>query len=373
MAEPMGLDASSDTVFCEATPEQRQIAWELNGACWAAPMPLDAYLERETVLSEQDLSKDGGCRYWVLYLKGYPRQVIASCETTRKTVLLSENGVSREGHGYAIACVYTNPAYRRQGMAAFMLRRVQEQMDKDSDCSVLYSDIGKNFYSILGWRVFPSKQATLILLPPTAASTGGEKPVFKHSQPSRTRYLQLEQLPDLCEVDELNLSARFDALRADGKTHVAFLPSYAQISWHLKGTEFMAGKLLGRTPANKGAIADNGRSWVYWVHDWREKKLKVMRVVMVLDSTPEQRVADIRVLLEAALVEASAWGLSSVLIWNPDDEMIRGCKAAGNAHPEDVKIVFDERTEGSIPSLRWAEGKDARNTVWEDNFYYCWC
>ncbi|KAK0613094.1 hypothetical protein B0T17DRAFT_498980 [Bombardia bombarda] len=373
MGEPMGLGIS-DIVFGEATPEQRQLAWQLNGAAWAPPMSLDVYVARETYLSRQELSADGRCRYWVLYLKGYPRQIVASCETTRKPVLISENGVAREGHGYAIASVYTNPAYRRQGMAAFMLRRVQEYMDQDSDYSVLYSNIGGNYYSNLGWRVFPRKQVTLTVLPHTILGHGNrDKFALKHSQPWRIRYLRLDELPELCDIDELDLSARFDALRADGKTHVAFTPSWSQIAWQLARSEFIAGTMFGRTPMNKGAITENGRSWVYWEHDWRQTRLNVMRIVHALDASVQQRVGDIKALLEAALAEASAWGLPKVLMWNPDEETTLGCKAAGNAHPIDVKIVFEERTDTSIPGLRWAKGKDARNTVWEDNLYYCWC
>ncbi|KAK3330568.1 hypothetical protein B0H66DRAFT_67944 [Apodospora peruviana] len=388
MGEPMGLTAS-DINFSEATPEQRQLAWELNGSAWAKPMPLDVYVAREAYLSQQQLCSDRGCQYWVLHLKGYPRQIIASCETTRKTVLISEEGVSREGRGYSIASVYTNPSYRRRGMAAFLLRRLQEHMDRDSDCSVLYSDVGKTYYAGLGWRVFPSNQVTLTLLPsptpsptsssPTLASPNDGKqeqqqhPVFTHSQPGRVRSLELEELRELCEIDEFHVTARFDKILADGKRHVAFLPSYPQISWQLARSGFMGRKLFEKAPKHKGAVTDNGRSWIYWDHDWREKKLKVLRIVQVLFKTEEERIDDIKVLLESALAEANAWGLPKVLLWNPDEVMTRGCKAAGNAHPEDVKIVFDERADTSIPSLRWAGGKDTHNTVWEDNFYYCWC
>lgn len=379
--QPMGL-GPSDVVFSEATPEQRQIAWELTGASWAPPMPLDTYTTYKARLSQQELTKDNGCRYWVLYLKGYPRLIIASCETTRKPLLISENGVSREGFGYAIASVFTNPDYRRQGMAGYMLRRLKERMDADdSDCSVLYSDIGKIYYATLGWKAFPSKQATLSLLPsPTSTPVLGpqthagtsKRPTFKHSEPEAVRYLLQEDLRDLCEVDEMQLSAEFDQMVADGSIHIAFLPSYAQIAWQLARSEFVAGTLFEKAPTYKGAITNDARSWIYWAHDWREKKLKVLRIVHALSTTVEQRIRNTKLLLEAALVEADTWGLPRVLVWNPGEVITLGCKATGNAHPDDVKTVFDERADASIPSLRWSKGKDV-DTVWESNYYYCWC
>ncbi|KAK0703561.1 hypothetical protein B0T26DRAFT_657799 [Lasiosphaeria miniovina] len=385
MGEPMALSAS-DVVLAEGTPEQRQLAWQLNGVSWAPPMPIDTYVAREEQLSQHELCRDGRCKYWVIYLKGYPRQIIASCETTRKTVLIARDGVSRKGHGYAIASVYTNPAYRRLGMAAFLLRRVQEQMDLDSDFSVLYSDIGRSYYSSLGWRVFPSYQVTLSLVgraappsPTTATSSPPPSPPvpFQHSQPARTRHLKLEDLPALCEQDETYLAQQFAALPSgDGMTHVAFSPSFAQISWQLTRAGFMAERLFGgKAVPNKGAITESGRSWLYWHHDFRERKLKVLRIVSLLDeaTAEQQRIVDNKVLLEAALAEASAWGLPSVLVWDPDEHTTLGCKAAGNTHPEDVKIVFDERKDKSVPSFRWARGEDSRQTVWEDSFYYCWC
>ncbi|KAK3372013.1 hypothetical protein B0H63DRAFT_286114 [Podospora didyma] len=406
MGELMGLTTSDIYVFAEATLEQQQLTWELTGISWARssapPMSLDVvharhvYVAREQHLSQQELSKDGRTRCWVLYLKGYPRQIIASCETTRKTILIAKDGISREGQGYAIASVSTNPIYREQGLAAFLLRHVQEQMDKDSDCSVLYSDIGKSYYSSLGWRVFPSHQATLTLLsspttPPGDSEEGITKPAFRHSQPARIRYLRVTELPDLCKKDELDLRKRFEAFPAgDGSTHVAFSPSFPQIMWQLERAEFMAKSFVDKKQTetllpNKGAITNDGKSWIYWDHDWREKKLKILRMSIRVeedggDHSPtvawkqqRHRIDDIKVLLEAALAEASAWGLPKVLIWNPDAEVTLGCKAAGNAHPYGMKIVFDERKDASIPSLRWAGGADGRDTSWEDNFYYAWC
>ncbi|KAK3954853.1 hypothetical protein QBC32DRAFT_71560 [Pseudoneurospora amorphoporcata] len=371
MAQPLAIMAA-DTDFCEATPEQRELAWKLNGAVWARPMSIETYVAREIHLSEQELTKNGSCKYWVLHPKGCPRQIIASCETTRKKVLISENGVSREGYGYGIASVYTNPDYRRQGMAATLLRHVQEVMDRDSDLSVLYSDIGRQYYSNLGWHVFPSEEVTLTYIPPTSIN-GNKTPALQHTQPESIRYLHLEELRTLCEVDELHLSARFDRIPTDGATHVAFVPSFAQMSWQVARAEFVSGKLLdGKIPENRGAITSNGRAWIYWEHDWKSKKLKVLKVVTVLESTPQQRINDIRVLVEAALVEATTWGLGTVLLWNPDEETTLGCKAVGDVHPHDIDAVFDERIDDSIPSLRWAGGKH-KDTVWEDNYYYCWC
>lgn len=164
----------------------------------------------------------------------------------------------------------------------------------------------------------------------------------------------------------------------DNKIHVAFLPNRAQIEWQLARSEVDAEKLMGKTNPIKGAITINGRAWITWAHDWREKRLRVLRISLALEgaSSEWQRVEDIRVLLEAALAEAREWGFRKVVVWNPDSEVTHGCKSVGNKHPRDVKIVFDERIDGSLPSLRWRGARldKPRNRIeWEENQGFCLC
>ncbi|KAK4042479.1 hypothetical protein C8A01DRAFT_44493 [Parachaetomium inaequale] len=371
MAQPMGLTAA-DAEFSEATPEQRQISWKLCGQSWAAPMSMDDYVEREQHMAEHELNRDGGCRYWVLYLKGYPRQVIASCETTRKPMLISDgNGrPARSGHGYAVTNVYTNPSYRRQGMAAFLLRRVQEQMDADSDCSVLFSDSGARYYDGLGWSAFASRSATLTVLPSSASP---QQPT------SQTRPLDHSNLPRLCALDELHLTEALNSIPPDRKTRVAFLPTHPSISWHLARAEFDAAKIFSSppttTPITIGAITATHTAWIYWSHDWRNRLLRVLRIVRASrdGGTADQRVGEFAALLGAAVAEARRWGLARVVVWNPAEEIKLGCKSVGNAQPEGVKVVFEDRVEGWIPSLRWNGGRGLEEVAWEQNNGYCWC
>ncbi|KAK7740720.1 hypothetical protein SLS53_005188 [Cytospora paraplurivora] len=365
---------TEDVVFAKADLELQKLAWRLNGEAWAAPISIDDYIAREYHLSQQDLSKEGRCTYWVLTHKDDPTHVVASCESFKKTVFIAGHGTGinngfLETTGYVVASVYTNPRYRRLGMAAYMLQKLQEHMDTDSECSVLYSDIGKLYYANLGWDVFPSDQATIYL-------QSGD---FSVSQPA-ARYLTLEELMPLCDQDVAQVKTKFQRLASDHhKTHVAFSPSYAQISWLLVREQFMAGILFKREIERRGAISSNGRSWIYWEHDWRGKQLKVLKIVN-LESDPETGVTvmdeakiwDIVELLQAAAAEAAEWGLQKVLLWNPDDNTTRGIKGFHNYHAEEADVVFDERNS-SIPSLRWKGGRGKDDTIWEDNYYYCWC
>ncbi|EAQ89652.1 hypothetical protein CHGG_06271 [Chaetomium globosum CBS 148.51] len=325
MAQPMGLTAA-DMEFSEATAEQRQLSWRLCGQIWASPMSIDDYVQREQHMADHELNRDGGCQYWVLYLKGYPRQVIASCEITRKRMLISDGKGSptREGYGYAIANVYTNPSYRRQGMAAFLLRRVQEQIDTNSDFSASH-------------------------------------------------------LPNLCERDQAQLTRTFKAIPADDpKTRFAFLPTHGQISWHLARAAFDASRLfpgIGTTATATpspiiGAITADKSAWAHWAHDWRKKRLRVLRVVHDGDGgggTSRGVEEAFAALLAAAVVEARRWGFARVVLWNPVEAVRIACKSVGNAQPEGVKVVFEDRVEGWVPSLRWNGPRPGGGVAWEEH------
>ncbi|TPX13932.1 uncharacterized protein E0L32_005632 [Thyridium curvatum] len=376
MAERHPSITPADIVFAEATPRQQKLAWELNGASWAKPMSIAEYVDREAHLSRQDLAAGGGCRYWVVFPRDRPDEIVAGCESTRKTLLVRRAGLPGEVYqvsAYAIASVYTNPEYRRLGMASLMLRRLQEAMDLDSEGSALYSDIGKVYYAQLGWDVFPSDQATLEILDREEAARGVVQQQQQQQQQQKTRYLSKDELPALCERDVADLKERLAGLPDDGKTHIAFSPTWSQVAWHFAREEFMARAMFSRAIERRGAATEDGRSWAIWDHDFREKKLKVQRIVTTRPESEERRVEDVAALLQAAVAEAAAWDLPKVLLWNPDEAFTLGAKGVGNAMEGSVKVIFDERLDGSIPCFRWKGGKDTSATVWEDNYYYCWC
>ncbi|OLN97247.1 Lysine acetyltransferase 2 [Colletotrichum chlorophyti] len=348
------IPSGKNVNFSSATPSQREAAWRLNGVSWAPPMSLDAYLARETALSETALAAN--CNYCVLFDPADSDQIISSCEAFAKTLFVrdasSPAGDVREEKAYGIASVYTNPTHRGNGMATLLLNRLKEAMDADSRASVLYSDIGTVYYARLGWSVYPSLQVSLI--PDDASALRA---------PEGVRYLEADDVPAYCAKDTELLRKKLASLPADGKTHVAFAPSGDQMLWHFARDSFMAKELRGREVVRRGAATVDGRAWVYWDHDFREKKLKVLRVA----GDPE---ADVTALLHAAVIEAADWELAKVLVWNPDSGISASAKRVSDRTDGAVRVIFDERLDGSIPSLRW---KGEGEVVWEDNEYYAWC
>lgn len=366
MADKTALPPTvDDVVFVEANSRQRELSWELNGASWAPPMTLDEYVGREKALSETALSANGGTRYWILHPQDNPDLVVSACETTAKKLLVADAKGVRIVDSYSIASVFTAPQYRERGLASHLLIKVQQVVDQTTEGGVLYSDIGRTYYTKLGWADYRSPQVLLHL------EEGYKAP----AKPDGVSFLARSEIEELCEKDIEALKKKFENLAGtkDGKTHISFLPSFAQCSWHFTRDAYVAHVMTKRDIKHCGARTADGSSWLYWDHDLRDGKLKVQRIVTNPSDAAEKRVADIKALLEATLAEAADWGIPKVLIWAPGNDVGAAVTEIWREGDDHLRVVFEERQDGSIPSLRWNGGKDVGEVVWEDNEYFSWC
>lgn len=373
----------ADVVFAVATPRQRILSWELNGASWAPPMTIAQYVGRETALSETALSANGGTTYYVLHPKDDPETIVSACEVTAKRALVVRGGDGgsagnvEEVAAYAIASVFTNPVFRERGMASFMLRQVQQAVDgKGAEFGALYSDIGREYYTRLGWKDFRSPQVLLVLaeglvLPKSLAGAG-----------DGVRLLTADEVAPLCVEDVALVQKRFvtAAAKSNNKDdtrskHITFLPTKEQMAWHFTRDAYVCKTLLDREVIYRGAQTEDGNAWIYWDHDLREKKLKILRIVTreELEADREKTKAAIKKLLFAALNEAKDWGLLKVLLWEPNADVVGIATEFWSELGPNLSVTFEEREDGSIPSLRWREGESLEGVVWEMNNYYAWC
>lgn len=393
---PLESIAKDDCVLAEAAPEQRTLTWQLNGASWAGPMTLDEYIGRERLLSETALSANGGTRYFVLHHKSNPNLIVSACEVLSKKALVARPASAttapatvEQVAAYGLASVFTPPPFRGCGLASHMLRLVQNAVDAgglDAEFGALYSDIGRSFYTRLGWPDFPSPQVTIQVQPGFNAgcALGGAE--------AETSLFTDADVPSLCEADCALLRAHLERVAAsssssssasssspsggeDEKTYIAFLPDYTQISWHFARASYVAEVMRqGREIKNRGAKTRDGESWLYWDHDLRESKLKILRVVIgERENDRATATAAAKALLRAAVKEAQDWDLPKVLVWAPGEAVSLAATELWREGGGKLGVVFDEREDGSIPSLRWKGGEHVERVVWEANEYYAWC
>ncbi|KFY26456.1 hypothetical protein V491_01299, partial [Pseudogymnoascus sp. VKM F-3775] len=226
---------------------------------------------------------------------------------------------------------------------------------------VLFSDVG-DFYARHGWAVFPSPEITLPASPlPTSVS----------SSPPTTP-ITAESLVPYTKSDGITLAMEVKLPLPPGKhTRLAFSPSIEQAEWHFGAEDISAAKLYPdqAPPTVKGALA--GGSFGYWVRDFNERKLIMLRLRVGGEVQGLQEVVSI---LRAAQAEANEWGLGKVVVWNPDERVQEACKVIMG---KDVEVK--NRTEGSVPCLRWngkrggGKGEAEAGVEWIALEKYCWC
>lgn len=373
---------SPNLILTNATEEEKLATWNLNAVNWGTALSKADYLEREAYLTTIPLAKDNGVTHWILVDRKLPRNerpILASCESLRKPVLVFKNGTITEGITHGIGSVFSQPKFRGKGYAARMLRELAHrlktwQTDSTTICpfSILYSDIGTKYYAKFGWEVHPS---THISFPPSTSPYPSES--------SSAKPLSYTDIPSLCSLDEQNLRTQLaQESKEDGRTHVALLPSYAQMQWHHLREDFVTSKLFNnKTPSTKGAISSGQPGTRIWAIFSRAfygpvgKKesgntLHILRLVVEDERVNEENVERLRGVLEIARREAGEWGLEEVDVWNPS-ECVRELVRRTRLRHEEV-----ERKEESIASLMWygdGKGGGKEDVKWVANEKYGWC
>ncbi|MCJ1475548.1 hypothetical protein MMC13_004211 [Lambiella insularis] len=390
---PLPNAQSPDLRLSHPTPNECQIIWRLTSLAWRDALTLPQYLEESAYLTTVPLAKDGVMTLWILVDGNLPpdqRPILCSCETFRKCSLISDSeGDVTETIIHGVASVFCDPEYRRRGYASRMMRELAQALrswqveSKKCVGSVLYSDIGKHYYSNLGWLPVPNNGH--IELQPSIALI-----------PSKARQILSEDLEQLCKEDEAMIR---DAMSrtSDEKRRMVLVPDLDHMGWHHKKEEWVCDKLFGKVPQIKGAIAGQpgNRIWAIWTHRFygdpksvtSDNTLYILRLVVeknqVAESTLSSEGRDLpydstqlklqaqqlKAVLQAAQAEAAEWKLSHVNLWDPTPLAQKLIEQCGIDH---IKV---ERDYEGIASLLWyGDGSDNGNVPqWIGNEKYAWC
>ncbi|KAK5121760.1 hypothetical protein LTR85_004635 [Meristemomyces frigidus] len=385
---------SPDVHLVVATPAENIAQTVANSTEWRGALTLEAYLRREEVLIAQDLTKDGGLTAWMLVYQppdGGQRVVLCGCESIKKKALLAKGGKVEDVVAHGIASVFCPPKHRGKGYAGRMMSEVGERLKTwqveeghSSAFSVLYSDIGKEFYTARGWQPFPSAH---VALPATSTPSNAAMPVSK---------LESKDLPELCAIDERLLRQRLAKESSSGRTAVALVPDCATLDWHHTRETFVATELNGGTPpefiqGGRGALVEvkpGSRVWCYWTRVWTNPQeeapntLHIMRIVVedgaysdISPATEEglEKVKDspvvtaIAALLSTAQVEAERSGMKEVQLWNPTSTTLAAARML------DSTSAVVHREAESIASLQWYGEGSWQDIDWVCNEKYGWC
>ncbi|KAI4160298.1 MAG: hypothetical protein LQ342_005890 [Letrouitia transgressa] len=375
---PLPDSQSYSLVLVNPTNEELEIIYKLSFAEWGDALTLPQYLEEAHFLAQVPLAKNGGMASWILTTTDWlpnHRPILASCETFRKRAFVSnKEGQMSENVVYGIASVFVNPDYRRRGYGARLMNELANILPKmhraplPSVASILYSDIGKEYYTKVGWPAFPTNYH--IEFDP---KTG---PVSTHARVVRT-----EDLPQLCRDDEA-MSQKLMASLQPGKTQIMIVPDIDQILWHISKEAFACQKIFNHIPQAKGALAGEYgcRIWVLWAHRYyghpcsspEDSTLYILRLA-IEDHNPnperfKSQVQYLKAVLQVAQAEAAYWSLRTVKLWHPTSLVQKMIEQSG------LEYRQVDREEDNVASLRWfGDGAVTENDLeWVACEKYAW-
>ncbi|KAL3482514.1 hypothetical protein BJX99DRAFT_252766 [Aspergillus californicus] len=211
--------------------------------------------------------------------------------------------------------------------------------------SVLFSDIGSDFYSKLGWHAYPSH--TIEFEPSLGMLTSYATPIYA------------KDLQQICDEDQMLAREAMSTQSPFGKTRYMIVPDYEHMLWHHCKEEFAAETLFQKIPQVKGETASTANT------------LYILRLVIEnqFESENYSQVEGLRAVILAAQAEAAEWGLHLVKLWGPSTQVQELISRTG------IHYVEEHRDEDGICSLRWyGEGSGTANEVeWIGNEKYGWC
>lgn len=378
---------SSDIHLVVATKEELLAQQHVNSEEWRGALSLEAYVRREDHLYDQELTKDGGMTPWMLVYqpdRTCPRQVLCGCESINKRALIVKGGKVEDVTCHGICSVFCPPDNRGHGYAGRMMTEIAQRVrDWQADngkshlFSVLFSDIGKDFYATRGWQPFPSAHVSL--------------PASRKAIPENVRHLHGEDLAKLCALDEKLIRQQLSKTNSTDRSAVVIVPDYRTIAWHHARDNFVAKELYGKSPSVKGALVGDkagSRVWMYFTRVWTSSKeespntLHILRLVVedktlsdFLPASPAatdklkgtEVVRAIAACFQVAQSEAANWDMKEVIIWNPTSATLAAAQSL------DPSAAVVQREHESIASLQWYGSGSHEEVDWVCNEKYAWC
>ncbi|KAK2759159.1 hypothetical protein FQN54_003259 [Arachnomyces sp. PD_36] len=374
---------SPNLVLVHPTPAERIECLKANGVAWKGPLTFEQYIQREDYLRKQQRSKDGNLTLWILVdgsLQPDNRTILSACETLKKPAFVAHDGELEEVYTQGVGSVYCKPEYRSRGYAKRMLNELvkeietwQQENEKRKKCvfSILYSDIGKNFYAQFGWKAFPSAQISFPPLPP-GSDARNDLPAVEDMTADDVK----SSMCSKAVIDRYRNILKEASVNSTPK--IGVVPESTHMDLHWARENFYASKLWpdGYPPTVKGASVDAQNVYCTWTRTFgatpANYTLHILRLLNDDPSTPaekEETIKAIAAVLRRAQYEAHKWEMQTVEIWNPTPLVQEAAKLL------DANAEVVERERSSIPCLKWdgAEMGMGDDVEWFWNEKYSWC
>ncbi|KAF2727996.1 hypothetical protein EJ04DRAFT_593357 [Polyplosphaeria fusca] len=383
---------SPNLVLRQPTTGECVTIWNNTSAAWIDSLTTPLYLEESLFLTTVPLAKNGGMTTWVLVHRDQlpdQRRVLCSCESFLKHSLTSDtSGKVSHNIVHGIASVFCPVPYRRRGYARRMMQELVKELYKwqtdgqPSVGSTLYSDIGKEYYTKLGWA--SNITNTQIELQPSAGPW-----------PSSAKAILESDVESLCKRDEAIIESRMAVPTTELETRFTIIPDLDHMGWHFGKEDFATDHLFKKRPSAKGVMVGTpgNQMWATWVHRYYGRHddetphnvLYILRLVVEADETAtrlpsdaskrpaqdvyEEQVRLLKAVLQAAQAEAAEWQLDVVKLWD-SSPLVLDLLAQS-----ELEYTATDRQEDSIASLLWYDrdgGISETPPFWVNNEHYAW-
>ncbi|CAG8550155.1 9533_t:CDS:2 [Funneliformis caledonium] len=329
----------SELILIEATPEQVIITNRNSFVEWGAPhLTLEEYLSRERLLSSLPFTSKN-FTVWILVPRSTPEtttNILSSCETFIRPALVQP---SQKLYCYSIASVFTPPEHRKNGYASYMMEMLGKKLKENFQgvgFSFLYSDIGTEFYSRLGWKVFGHKEIQFNI------ENENENLNDITSDIANAIPLSWTDVEDLTKYDCSLIEN--EIVVSSAKYGAVVLPTFECFEW-----------LFARTNGDDQIIG-----FVIWTYNFQEEILQILRFRSLNTNVTKS-------LIKRAKLYASHYNFKKITVWNPNLKLFTDTIII-----EGGELV--ERTK-SLPSLAWYNNDKGFNddVEWILNENYAWC
>jgi hypothetical protein len=312
-------------------------------------------------LTETTLLSSGGITFWIL-IDTPDTAPLCACETfnRKRGLIKSPTKPAAEVPVIGVASVFTPPQNRGKRYAGVMMQLLSRRLREitgGQGFSVLYSDIGPQFYDKNGgWKSVDAFELEL--------KASKEFHEFEKSTP-----ISFERAKECIERDARYVREEFASLAKCDTTVVQLIPQYGELEWaQMRGKhaaerfKIDIGDMVG---AEISTPSDEDWGYILWFHEFKESSLTVLRL--------REPTSDLSLLglLQVALDEARRCHLSKVTIWTSSRrlETLTGCQITSKTSslPALLFLSVEEKTDSEEPE------SETPKLVWRNIEKLGWC
>ncbi|EGG11094.1 uncharacterized protein MELLADRAFT_102914 [Melampsora larici-populina 98AG31] len=372
-------------ILIPASREQYLTSLSSHASLWGSTLTEEQYLKREEVLSMTEACRDARSQCWVLVSKDAPDSLdyYCSCETMKREVICAIG--SRQLvppkplailPAYSICSVFCPPHHRGKGYTRHMMRLLHFQLASpdwlatqsnvanpnprfnDAILSVLYSDIGPEFYAKAtppGWQVTESLQTVW---------TVDDLPVADGFPTMDLKPIRLKDFKSVAESDSTWLHQELSKENAQKSAWFAFRPDGADLEWLITRSNFYA-NILRESSIPDLLVVDiwgyqkeqDDSEFITWYIDYPAETLYLARV----RCQPEDSIF-FKVVFNKVVELAKEQRCKMIKCWNIDSRLVNSLGFPSQTQP---------RTD-SLSAVAWY-GETIDHLEWFANEKLFWC